>query len=149
MRRIERRIELSVPPQTVFDFVTDPSNIGRWQSGIVSVERGSEGPMAVGERITIVRELMGQRVSAELEVREFEAPRRASLGGVIGGVDVETAFTASPIDARGSLLELTVTLNAPPLVRFLEPVIAGAAEHDVDESIERLKAQFGADREVD
>lgn len=145
MRRIERRVELPVPPQAVFELVTDPARIGIWQSGIQSVERASEGPMAVGERITVVRELIGQRVRAELEVRDFDPPRHASLGGVIGGVDVETGFTASPLDGGGSLLQVTVTLNAPPLVRFLEGVIADAAERDVDESIERLRAQLGGD----
>jgi hypothetical protein len=64
---------------------------------------------------------------------------------VVGGVDVETAFDAAPADDGGSLLTLTITLRAPGLIAFLEPMIAAAAEADLDQSIGLLRAHFAAD----
>jgi len=145
VRRIERRVEIGVPPEQVFAFVADPSNISRWQTGVQSVERTSQGPLAQGERIVIVREAIGQRVRAELDVRELDPSRRCILGGVVGGVDVETAFEAAPADDGGSLLTLTITLRAPGLIAFLEPMMAAAAEADLDQSIGLLRAHFGSD----
>ena len=61
MRRIQGTTQLAATPAEVWAFVSDPANVVRWQTGVISSERTSPPPTVAGSTGRVVFEVMGQR----------------------------------------------------------------------------------------
>ena len=58
---IESDVWIDQSPIEVFDFISEPENIPRYVSGIISAQKVSEGPMGVGAQATTTAMLLGRR----------------------------------------------------------------------------------------
>jgi len=142
MRRVEASAQIGASPEELFDFLADPANLPRWQTGIVSAERTSPDPVGVGSTARVVRELAGQRVAVDLEITAYEAGRRLVLESAVSGIGVEATLELAP-RAAGTDLRFEMTIRAQNV--FMAPIegmVAGAAEHDLADSLRRLQAVF-------
>jgi uncharacterized protein YndB with AHSA1/START domain len=140
MRRVEASAVIAATPGEVFDFLADPANLPRWQTGIVSAERTSSGPVGVGSTARVVRELAGQRVAVDLAVTAFEPGRRLVLASAVSGIGVEATLDLVP-RAEATDLRFEMTIRAQNVFMApLEGMVAGAAEHDLADSLRRLQA---------
>ena len=95
MFKFEKSIMINRPQQEVFDFVTDLANDSKWQTGIVSVERTSEGPIGAGSTWRYKLKFMGREMEAEIELTSYDPPNQASvksIGGGLGGIESLSAF---------------------------------------------------------
>ena len=142
MRRVQASAVIAASPGEVFDFLADPANLPRWQTGIVSAERTSPDPVRVGSTARVVRELAGQRMAVDLAISEYEAGRRLVLESAVSGIGVEATLDLTP--RRGATdLRFEMTIRAQNV--FMAPIegmVAGAAEHDLADSLQRLQAVF-------
>ena len=68
MAPINGSIEISRPPQDVFDYVGDLSKHTEWQSGLESVQVETEGPTRVGTRAQETRHLPGGNQTYHYEI---------------------------------------------------------------------------------
>jgi len=68
MYKFEKSIMINRPQQEVFDFVTNLSNDSKWQSGIVSVERTSDGPIGAGSTWVYKLKFLGREMEAEIKL---------------------------------------------------------------------------------
>ena len=93
MYKFEKNIMINRPQQEVFDFVTDLNNDAKWQSGIVSVERTSDGPIGAGSTWRYKLKFMGRELEAEIELTSYDPPNRASVKSVSGPVPFENTYT--------------------------------------------------------
>jgi len=142
MRRVEASAEVAATPGEVFDFLADPANLPRWQTGILSAERTSPDPIGVGSTARVVRELAGQRMAVDLTITGYEAGRRLMLESAVSGIGVEATLDLAP-RAGATDLRFAMTIRAQNV--FMAPIegmVAGAAEHDLADSLRRLKAVF-------
>jgi uncharacterized protein YndB with AHSA1/START domain len=142
MRRVEASAEIAATPDEVFDFLADPANLPRWQTGIVSAERTSPDPVGIGSTARVVRELAGQRMAVDLAITEYQAGRRLVLESAVSGIGVEAKLDLAP-RADATDLRFEMTIRAQNL--FMAPIegmVAGAAEHDLADSLRRLQAVF-------
>src|SRR6266540_4132677 len=75
--RIEQTFSVSQPPEVVFDYLTNPSNLAAWQTSKTSVEQLTDGPPQLGTR---VRERTkppgGKEFEQIVEFTEFDRPVR-------------------------------------------------------------------------
>ncbi|MGH2418134.1 MAG: SRPBCC family protein [Candidatus Limnocylindria bacterium] len=143
MRRVEASAEIAASPGEVFDFLADPANLPRWQTGIVSAERTSPDPVGVGSTARVVRELAGQRMAVDLAITAYEAGRRLVLESAVSGIAVEATLDLSPRADATTDLRFEMTIRAQNV--FMGPIegmVAGAAEHDLADSLRRLQAVF-------
>jgi uncharacterized protein YndB with AHSA1/START domain len=143
MRRVEASGEIPAPPAEVFDFLADPTNLPRWQAGIVSAERTSDGPLAVGATARVVRELAGQRFAAVLSLSDYERPRRLALTTAVSGIGIEAALDLAPNGEAATNLRFAMTIKAQNF--FMAPVegmAADAAQNEVAASLARLREVF-------
>lgn len=143
MQRVERSAVVAAPPDEVFAFVSELDNLPDWQTGIVSVRRTSEGPVAVGATAVVVRELMGQRIEAPLKVTAYEPSRRLTVQGVVSGV-VATATVDLAPHGQETALTFAMEISASGFTAFMEPMIAAAAATDLEASLGRLQQRFAA-----
>lgn len=144
MQRVERSAVIGARPEEVFAFIADLENLPAWQTGIVSARQTSEGPVARGSTALVVRELMGQRIEAPLEVTEFTPPSRLTVASSVGGVRA-TATLDVRQDAESvddSQVTFAMELRGSGFTAFMEPVIARTAAGELEVSLERLRERF-------
>lgn len=145
MRRIERSALIAAPPAEVYAFLADPTNLPRWQTGVVSSERTSPAPTVAGSTGRVVFEVMGQRVTADTTVREAVPDRRLVLAtsasgmSVVGSLDLVAAEGGTRITFSSEVKAESIFM-AP-----LERMVADAAEKDLDASLARLRAAMAAE----
>lgn len=143
MKRLERTAEIAAPATELFDLVSDPAQLPRWQSGITSARQTTPGPTRVGSVAHVVRELMGQRIEVDLTVTAYEPGKRFSLESEASGFHVNATLLLDPIDAARTSITFSMDIRATSI--FMAPVegmVVAAAAGDVDDSLQRLAALF-------
>jgi carbon monoxide dehydrogenase subunit G len=140
MRRVQRTAEIAAPPAEVYAFLAEPANLPLWQAGIVSAERTSPPPTAVGSTARVVVELLGQQVSAEVKVREAVPDRRLALSTSLSGMGVIATLDLAEHEA-GTRITLSSEVRAENVFMApLERLVTESAERDLDASLTRLEA---------
>jgi len=139
MRRMQRTTHIDATPAVVYAFVSDPANVLRWQTGVISSERTSPPPTATGSTGRVTFEVMGQRVTAETRVREAVQDRRLVLATSVSGMSVLGTLELAPDDS-GTRLSFSSQIKAESIFMApLERMVADVAEKDLDASLARLK----------
>jgi carbon monoxide dehydrogenase subunit G len=138
MQRVERQTTVPAPPDEVFGFVADLENLPAWQAGVLEARRTSEGPISVGATAHVVRQVMGQRIEAQLAVTAYEPPRRLVVESTVSGVRVAIALDLVALDGGGTEVAVSAEIRGSGLTAFMEPMIASAAGSDLATSLERL-----------
>ena len=144
MRHVQRTAQLTASPAEVYAFLADPANLPRWQTGIVSAERITPPPTGVGSRARVVLELMGQRVTAEITVREADPGHRLALATSVSGIGIVATLELAAHDG-GTQVTLASEVRAENV--FMAPIegmVTDAAEKDLDASLARLQAAIAA-----
>lgn len=145
MRRVEASATIPAARDEVFAFVADPANLPAWQAGIVSAEVTSEGPVARGATARVVRQLMGQRIAADLVMTDYAPDQYLELTSTVSGI-MATAILELLSAGDGTDLTFAMEFSAQsPFMAPLEGMVAGAAQQDLLQSLERLRAHFAED----
>jgi carbon monoxide dehydrogenase subunit G len=145
MRRVERKAEIAATPAKIYAFLSDPANLPRWQTGIVSAERTSPLPIRGGSTARVVRELMGQRIAADITVTDAQPDRRLVLTSKVSGIGVTATLELTP-QGNGTIVAFSMEIRAENV--FMAPIegmVAGGAEQELDSSLARLEAALAAD----
>jgi carbon monoxide dehydrogenase subunit G len=134
--RIELTVEISRPPEAVFELLSDIERLSEWQTS--AVEAHTEGPLAEGSRVREKRRLLGREVDTELEVVAYEPPKRLTLRSLGGPVDFRVDHE---LTERGGGTVLRFVAEAQPggLLRLTEPVLARTAKQEFRQDFDRLK----------
>jgi hypothetical protein len=142
MRRVEASALIPAAADQLFAFVADPANLPDWQAGIVSAHVTSAGDIGTGSTARVVRELMGQRLTVDLALTDYQPDRRLELTSTVSGIRATASLDLEPA-ADGTTLTFAMELRATtPFMAPLESMVAGAAQHDLEASLERLRARF-------
>jgi carbon monoxide dehydrogenase subunit G len=145
VRRVEREAEIASTPAKIYAFLSDPTNLPRWQTGIVSAERTSPLPIRGGSTARVVRELMGQRIAADITVTDAQPDRRLVLASNVSGIGVIATLELTP-QGSGTLVAFSMQIRAENV--FMAPIegmVAGGAEQELDSSLARLEAALVAE----
>jgi uncharacterized membrane protein len=140
--RAEHTVVVERPPDEVFAYLTDLSNLPSWQSGSVEV-RKPEGSLGVGTSYVQVLSFLGKRIETTLEVVEFEPGRRFSLKTLSGPIPFEVRHALQPAE-NGTTL--TVTLEGEPagFFRLAEGLVERNAQRQIEQDYATLKAMVEA-----
>jgi len=143
MRSATRSAEIDAPADTVFAFLVDPANLPRWMGGIVSAQPLTDGPVRVGSMARVVRELLGQRITADVRLTAIEPGRHVSLTTSASAMRVDAALDVTPLDEHRSRVTFAMDVEAENVfMKAVEPMVAQAAEGDIGSSLERLQAEL-------
>jgi carbon monoxide dehydrogenase subunit G len=87
---VEVAVDIDATPGEVWDVVSDPKNLQRWDRHIAVVE-GARGPLHEGDEYTTELRFMGARAHAHMKVLELKPNRysKVQMDGVVDGI-VET-----------------------------------------------------------
>ena len=127
--RTELTIEIARTPEDVFAYLTDVSNLPKWQEGVKSASL-RDG------RIEETRTLLGRELDTTLEIVEQEAPRVLTLRALDGPVRVTILHE---LEAADGGTQLTVTAEGDIPGGFAAGFVARRVEKQFRKDFERLK----------
>ncbi|MFL5920796.1 MAG: SRPBCC family protein [Gaiellaceae bacterium] len=136
MVRIEFTIDVARRAQDVFRRLTDLERLPEWQAS--AVEARADEPLAEGVRIFECRRAMGREIHSELEVTEFDPPRRLTLKTLKGPVRFTVDHQLAEADG-GTRLKIVAEGKAGRLMKLGEPMLARTAEAELRKDFARLK----------
>jgi carbon monoxide dehydrogenase subunit G len=146
MRRVQGTVMIAASPAEVYAFLSDPANVPRWQTGVVSSERTSPPPTAAGSTGRVVLEVMGQRVTANTTVLEAVPDHRLSLTTSVSGMSVLGSLDLEAVEG-GTKLTFSSEVKAESIFMApLERMVTDGIEKDMEASLTRLKAALAADQ---
>ena len=145
MRRVQGNVFIPAPPAEVYAFLAEPTNVPRWQTGVVSSERTSPPPTVAGSTGRVVLEVMGQRVTANTRVLEAVPDRRLALATSASGMSVVGSLDLAEVEG-GTKLTFSSEVKAESIFMApLERMVTDAVEKDMASSLARLKAALAED----
>ena len=140
------RKHIEAPIEQVFARASDFAALAETIAGIERVEMLTDGPVGKGTRFRETRIMFGREATEEMEVVEFEPPRRYALGcenhgcryhsemrfeAQGDGTDVEMTFEATPLSAMAKIMS---SMMKPMIDKAAE--ICGKDLDDLKSSIE-------------
>ena len=129
--RAEVVVEIARPPEEVYAYLTDVSNLPRWQSGVHAARRE-------GSRIHESRHMLGRELRTTLEIEEEDPPRVFALRALTSPVPFSVRHELEPSGA-GTRLRVVGEGDAGMLPGFAAGVMARRAEKQFRKDFERLK----------
>lgn len=120
MVHIRGEITIDAPVEDVFDLVADERSEPRYNLRIAAAEKLTEGPIGVGARFTAQPKGAGARGRMEIEVLEYDRPRR--LHNVVRSsyLRVDGTLTFASVDGQ-TLLRWDWAMNLVGVMRVFTP----------------------------
>lgn len=134
----ELTIEIARPPEEVFAYLTDVSNLPAWQSGAHSAEIVGGGEPRAGARIAESRRLLGRELHTTLEIADYEPPRVFALRAIDSPLPFSVRHELEPVSG-GTRLTVTGEGDVGYLPGFAADMMGRRAEKQFRKDFERLK----------
>ncbi|MGH2868749.1 MAG: SRPBCC family protein [Solirubrobacteraceae bacterium] len=142
---IAHSIEIDRPPEDVFAYLDQLERHGEWQAEIVSTKVETEGPVAVGTRVSEFRKIGGRKQDASYEITEHDPPRKTSFRGVVGPVRPLGTVVVEPIgDGSKARVSIEFDLVGHGFGKLIVPLARMQARKSIVESQNQLKAKLEA-----
>jgi uncharacterized protein YndB with AHSA1/START domain len=134
------------PPAEVFARIADIESWPSWliASGIVRVERPTDGPLTEGEHLRVEQRAAGRAGTFEAQVTALQPPTRLALHGRDGDgvtIDIDAAIATA---SDGTSLRWSIRIGLPLRYRMFEsmarPQVERAAALDVESLKRRLES---------
>lgn len=138
-KEMRRQAKINRPREEVWTFMTALENSPKWIEGVKETKQITPGPMGPGSKIQETRTLGRYTETFEIEVREFEPPRKYSAAAKAGRA--EFVYTFELADAEGATdITMHARARGEGLVAklFLGIGFRMMEKHDGDQ-LERLK----------
>jgi uncharacterized protein YndB with AHSA1/START domain len=139
--RFVTAVDIGLPIERVFDFVTTPANWPRWHPASLRVLGCADHPLLVGEQVTEEFRVAGQPGSAVWTVREREAPHRWVIDGASeNGNRAIITYTLTARDGGTLFQRELVFVAVRPRDESMDPAELGRRiETESAEALRRLK----------
>ena len=141
MTYIHTNIQVHIPIEQVFDYVTTPGNWPQWHPSSLGVSGATDHSLEPGEQVTEEYNVAGRRGRVVWTVRERDIPHRWMIDGrVEGGGGGTITYTLTP-QANGTTFEREFVYSMPnPLLTLLDRlVLRRRVETESAEALRRLK----------
>ena len=120
--RMEQTFFVSRPPEVVFDYLTNPSNLADWQTSKTSVEQLTEGAPQLGTRVRERTKPAGGKVFEQIvEFTEFDRPVRVHAHIVEGPHPIDGTWSFEPA-GDGTRVHFVAEGGLRGVIRVLQPV---------------------------
>jgi uncharacterized protein YndB with AHSA1/START domain len=123
-------------PQAVFEFLADAENDPKWRSGVLEIERTS-GEGAGTRYRQVVGGPGGRRIPADIEITEYEPPRRISFRTTSGPVRPTGTYELASVDG-GTRVRFTLAAKLGGLKVLMAPMVRRTMASEVG-NLEALK----------
>jgi uncharacterized membrane protein len=113
MPTLEKTVEISAPPETVWNIVADPSYVPKLYPHVISVSPGHSRIATVGKSVTITAKIAGRKMSASLVATEVIENKKFSYKHLPDGfLDTYVCDFVMEPSKKGTKLTETVEYQA-------------------------------------
>jgi len=120
--RITETFVVDAPPEAVFDYITNASNLADWQTSKTYVEQLTDGPPGLGTRVKErTKPPGGKEFEQIVEFTEFDRPRRLHVHVVEGPYPVDGTWTLQP-DGERTVVGFTAEGELRGPMRLVQPI---------------------------
>jgi len=127
------------PVKDVFAFITNPVNMPKWNSAVVSMEQITPGAVGLGTKFKNIGEMMGRRIEGEMEVIAYDPDSKYGFQMNAGPIQVNVTLTFKTV-GTGTKLSLNAQGNPGGLFKLAEGVMQGRVKSMMEENLARLKS---------
>jgi uncharacterized protein YndB with AHSA1/START domain len=122
--RIAQTFSVNRPPETVFDYVTDPARLADWQTSNTSVEQLTEGIPGLGTRFRErTKPPRGKEFEQITEFAEFDRPSRLRVHVVEGPQPIDGTWVFEPDRDEGTRVQFVAEGELRGPLRILGPIM--------------------------
>ena len=126
------------PMKDVFAFVSNPNNMSKWNSAIVSLEQATPGKMDLGSKFKTVGEMMGRRIEGEMQITIYEPDTKCGFQLQAGPMLVNLTLSFKTV-GTGTKINLNAQGNPGGIFKLAEGVMAGQVKSMMEGNLARLK----------
>ena len=126
------------PQQEVFDFMSNPDNDAKWQSGTEHTEWTSEGPHGVGSTQRSVGKLLGRKIDITIEITNWDPPQQLGFKTVSGPLSAEGTIKFESQE-NGTLLTQSGQAEFGGFFKIAEGLAAKQLQKQADSDFDALK----------
>ncbi len=140
--KLEREIDIRVPPEEVYDVVMNPRRLADWVTIHVELKEAPPGVPEKGDRICQRLKLAGKGFDVRWVVTTVDPPRHVVWTGEGPARSAASAeYRFSPTDS-GTRFAYALEFRLPGgrLGAFASRAVAGLSTRELDGSLEQLKA---------
>jgi uncharacterized protein YndB with AHSA1/START domain len=144
--RIEQTFSVASPPESVFDYMTDPANLREWQTSKTRVEALSDGRPRQGYRVREWTKPPGAKEFEQVvEFIEFDRPNRLRTHIVEGPYPVDGTWVLSATEL-GTQVDFVAEGSLSGLLRITEPITKRLIQRQFAQFHENLRRNVEANR---
>ena len=127
------------PIKDVFTFVSDPNNMSKWNSAVVSIQQLTLGEVGVGTKFKTVGEAMGRRLEGEMQVQTFEPDTKCGFQLQAGPMQMNLTMSFKTV-GTGTKLNLNVQGNPAGVFKLAEGLMTGQVKSLMEGNLTKLKS---------
>ncbi|MCE9644789.1 MAG: SRPBCC family protein [Chloroflexi bacterium] len=127
------------PVKDVFTFVSNPNNMSKWNSAVVSIEQITPGTVGVGTKFKTVGEAMGRRLEGELQVQAYEPDSKCGFQLNAGPMQMNLILSLKTV-GTGTKISLNVQGNPAGVFKLAEGVMTGQVKSMMEGNFAKLKS---------
>ncbi len=126
-------------PQDIFDFLSNPLNLPKWQMMIVKIEQVTPGEPAIGTKYRVFARALGRDIEGEMQISALETPHKVGFVNQSGPMRVNITVTLKPVGS-GAKIALHAEGNPAGVFALAEGMLAGKIKSEMEINLARLKA---------
>jgi uncharacterized protein YndB with AHSA1/START domain len=143
MPRIEERVDIKRPADSVFAYTTDAKMWPKWQSTMPEAEQTSPAPVGVGTTFKGVIRMMGLSMKWTARATEYEANRRFGKTITCGSITNEQHNTYEPVDG-GTRFTIVYDMRLGGPMRLFSPMIISSMRGGLKKALGNLRSLLEA-----
>lgn len=147
MIRIEHSTVIEKKPAEVFGFISDISNLPRWQAGTVKSELVGDSPLATGSRFREVVRVGPLKLNTECVVTELKDSEVFAFEAMSRPLDYAGSFRFTT-EPSGTRVSLRAVAQMKGVWRLLEPLLASDLRKESRVELENLRRVLEAGQPV-
>jgi uncharacterized membrane protein len=138
MITLELGILIDRPVPEVFHYVTDLTNIPRWQTTVSSIQPTENRPIGVGSTYKVSAEMIGRKIEGLLVIREYEPDSKFGYEMKSGPTTIQAVINFKP---AGTGTKITLSGQAEPegVLKVAEGALQGQVKAQMEKNLTNLK----------
>jgi len=142
MQKFTVNVLINRPQQDVFDFLSDPANLSKWNSNFASAEWTSSNAPGRGSTYKVLAKMSGGKDEGLFEITQWDPPQRYSYKSIsrlpFPIESIESVITLTPKE-NGTQLTFESQFGLVGILKFAEGLFRKLAEKGDGDNFETAK----------
>ena len=145
MVRLEERMVVHAPVETVFEYMSRFENDAQWRDEVLDSRRMTPTEHGVGERYEQLMTVDGHQIRVDFEVTQYEQNRRLGFRGTAGDVSARGTYDLTARQDGTTAVDVSAEINVSGALEATEPyiveVVSLAGRRDLQHLAELLDTE--------